>query len=156
MYGGAAIAQWIHLQLPFCHPGFESQAHHQRFYQFIFDLCRVEKTKINKKSPGFAHFFKKIRKQKLLGQFIISLNVDGSRTKIFWNSTLGDLTTPIVTYNKLFPISVTRLGNILHFEQLFKVFGNNCFAQIVHISGNFCKVVKIFHLASEIIFGQLL
>ena len=32
---GAAIAQWIHLQLPSCHPGLESQAHHLRFHQFI-------------------------------------------------------------------------------------------------------------------------
>ena len=27
----AAIAQWIRLQFPSCHPGFESQAHHQHF-----------------------------------------------------------------------------------------------------------------------------
>ena len=45
----AAIAQWICLQLPSCHPGLESQAHQLRFYQFIFELCHVEKTKINKK-----------------------------------------------------------------------------------------------------------
>ena len=30
---------------------FESQAHHLRFYQFIFEYCRVEKTKINKTRP---------------------------------------------------------------------------------------------------------
>ena len=28
---GADIAQWIRLRLPFCHPEFESQAHHLRF-----------------------------------------------------------------------------------------------------------------------------
>ena len=59
---GATIAQWIRLRLS---PGFESQAHHQRFYQFIFDLCHVEKTKINKMWPGMAHFknsFNKISK----------------------------------------------------------------------------------------------
>ena len=43
--------------------------------------------------------------------------------------------------------SVTRLGNLLHVGQLFKAFGNNYFAQIVHI---------IRHFFSEIIFGQLL
>ena len=32
--GGAAVAQWIHSRLPSCHPGFESQAHHLRFFQF--------------------------------------------------------------------------------------------------------------------------
>ena len=52
--------------------------------------------------------------------------------------------------------SVTRLGFVLHFGQLFKANGNNYFAQISHNLGIFCKVVKILHFASEIIFGQLL
>ena len=51
---------------------------------------------------------------------------------------------------------VTRLGNFLHFGQLFKACGNNYFSQITHISGNFCKGVKIFNFSSGIIFGQLL
>ena len=33
--------------------------------------------------------------------------------------------------------SVARLGNFLHFGQLFKVFGNNSFAQISHIVRQF-------------------
>ena len=39
----ADIAQWIRLRLPFCHPGFESQAHHLRFiiYSHIFHLCFI-------------------------------------------------------------------------------------------------------------------
>ena len=52
--------------------------------------------------------------------------------------------------------SVTRLGDLLHLGQLFKAFGNNYFAQIAHILGHFCKDVKIFHVSSGIIFGQLL
>ena len=36
--GGAAVAQWIHSRLPSCHPGFESQAHHLRFFQFKFEF----------------------------------------------------------------------------------------------------------------------
>ena len=39
-------------------PGFESQTHHQRFNQFVFELCRAEETK---KRPGLAHFLKKSR-----------------------------------------------------------------------------------------------
>ena len=39
-FRGAAIAQWIRLYLPSCHPGFESQAHHLRFYQFKFERKR--------------------------------------------------------------------------------------------------------------------
>ena len=47
---GAVITQWIH----FAHTT-ESQAHHPHFYQFIFELRHVKKTKINKKRPGMAH-----------------------------------------------------------------------------------------------------
>ena len=65
--GGAAIAQWIRLRLPSCHPRFKSQAHHLRFFQFILFklyICHlnwnVKRTKINKKRPGLAHFKKNI------------------------------------------------------------------------------------------------
>ena len=37
----------------------------------------------------------------------------------------------------LMMISVTRLGNIFNFWQLFKAFGNNKFAQISHILRQF-------------------
>ena len=33
--------------------------------------------------------------------------------------------------------SVTRLGDLLHFRQLFKACGNNYFAQIAHIFRQF-------------------
>ena len=52
--------------------------------------------------------------------------------------------------------SVTRLGDLLHFGQLFKASGSNDFAQIAHVLGNFCKGVKIFHFSSGIIFGPIL
>ena len=42
---------------------------------------------------------------------------------------------------------MTKLSDLLHFEQHFK-------AKIAHILGNFCKVVKIFHFASLIILGN--
>ena len=51
--------------------------------------------------------------------------------------------------------SVTRLGNLLYFGQLFKACGNHYFVQIAHIFSEICKVVKIFNFCSEIIFGQL-
>ena len=35
---GATIAQWIHLCFPSCRSGFESQVHHLRSYQVIFEL----------------------------------------------------------------------------------------------------------------------
>ena len=42
--------------------------------------------------------------------------------------------------------SVTRLGDLLHFGQLFRGCGNNYFAQIVNIFRYFfCKGVKNFH-----------
>ena len=55
---GAAIAQWICLYLPSCHPGFKSQAHHQRFYpncQFVLYLS-CEKNENKQKEAGFDPF----------------------------------------------------------------------------------------------------
>ena len=52
--------------------------------------------------------------------------------------------------------SMTRLGDLLDFGQLFKAFGNNQFAQISYIIRQFFIVVKIFNFSREIIFGQLL
>ena len=48
---GAAVAQWIRSRHPSCRPGFKSQAHHLRFFQFKFEfkLEHIEKTKINTK-----------------------------------------------------------------------------------------------------------
>ena len=54
------------MRLPSCRPGFESQAHHLCFHQFIKKLCNVEKTKINKKRPRLAHFFKKTYMRNIL------------------------------------------------------------------------------------------
>ena len=66
---GAAIAQWIRLRLPFCCPGFNSQAHHQCLHQIIFELWCVEKTRINKKRPGLADFLKRIVRYSSLVSF---------------------------------------------------------------------------------------
>ena len=57
-FGGAAVAQWIHLHIPSCRPGFESQAHHLCLYQYYLELWNFEKTKIDKKRPGLAHFLR--------------------------------------------------------------------------------------------------
>ena len=51
--GVAAIAQWIRPRLTSCRPRFEFHLH---LSQFIFELCRVEETKRNKKRPGLDHF----------------------------------------------------------------------------------------------------
>ena len=56
------IAQWIRLRLSFCSPGFESQAYHRHFFQFILCTCHlnwnVKRMKINQKRPGLAHLKK--------------------------------------------------------------------------------------------------
>ena len=36
-----AIAQWIHLRLPSCRPGFESQANHLSFYFIYSQICAI-------------------------------------------------------------------------------------------------------------------
>ena len=60
--GGVGIAQWIHLCLPSCCPGFESQDHRLCFYQFKFEFCHVEKTKINRKRSRDWPIFLKCQK----------------------------------------------------------------------------------------------
>ena len=52
--------------------------------------------------------------------------------------------------------SVPRLGDLLHFGQLFKAFDNNVFFQISHILRQFLKVFKSIDFSSDIIFRQLL
>ena len=53
-----------------------------------------------------------------------------------------------------FPDTVTRLGYLLDFGQLFKALGSNLpKSPTFH---NFCKSVEIYHFASGMIFRQLL
>ena len=40
VYGVAAIAQWIRRHPLYCGPGFESQAQHLCFFQFLIELSR--------------------------------------------------------------------------------------------------------------------
>ena len=50
---GDAIAQWIRLLLPSCHPGFESQALVNVYLNCVMEM---EKTKTNKKVAGNGPF----------------------------------------------------------------------------------------------------
>ena len=52
--GGVAKAQWIRMRHKSSRPGFESQA--LRFYQFIFELFHVEKTKLTKRGRDWTSF----------------------------------------------------------------------------------------------------
>ena len=64
--GGASITQWISLHLPFCHPGFESQAHHLCFNHLksnFWYICHVKRLKINKKEARFGSFCKNVTGQ---------------------------------------------------------------------------------------------
>ena len=70
---------------------------------------------------------------------------------------LFDKTTPYASYVTLGTEvvgSLTRLGDLLDFGQLFKAFGDNYFAKSFTFLGIFCKGVKIFNFFSEIIFGE--
>ena len=53
-------------------------------------------------------------------------------------------------------IRVTRLGDLFHFGNFSKPAATIILPKQPTFLGNFCKVVKIFHFASEIIFRQLL
>ena len=52
--------------------------------------------------------------------------------------------------------SVTRLGDILDFGQLFKAFATINLPKSATFLSIFCKGIKIFNISSEIIFGQIL
>ena len=52
--------------------------------------------------------------------------------------------------------SVTRLGDLLHFGQLFKACGNNYLPKLPTFFCNFYKGVKKIHFSNDIIFGQVL
>ena len=56
------------------------------------------------------------------------------------------------TYNFNDGISVTRLGDLLHFGSLFKVCGKNYFA---HILGYFCNVSKYFIFLVKSFWGNI-
>ena len=58
--GGAAIAQWICLRLPSCRPGFESQAHHLCFHQFIKKIVYCGKDENKQKRGRDRSIFKSI------------------------------------------------------------------------------------------------
>ena len=65
----AAIAPWFHLRLPYCGPGFESQAHHLRFFQFVLLklLLELEKNENKQKEAGIGpYFFKKMKLVRLI------------------------------------------------------------------------------------------
>ena len=62
---GAGITQWIRLHLPYCGPGFESQAHHQYIFHLLSILyyychCVAIRTKTNKKRPSLANMKNKL------------------------------------------------------------------------------------------------
>ena len=64
LFWGAAIAQWIHLRLPSCRPGFDSQALHLCFYHLLcnsYYICTLlwKRSKINQKEAGFGPFLRK-------------------------------------------------------------------------------------------------
>ena len=52
----AAIAPWFCLCLPSCGPGFESQAVHLCFFQFVIDLW-CEKDENKQKEAGIGPYF---------------------------------------------------------------------------------------------------
>ena len=54
-YQGAAIAQWIHVRLPSCRPGFESQAHLLHFIN-IYLNCVMRKRQKKQNEAGIGPF----------------------------------------------------------------------------------------------------
>ena len=65
----AAIAQWYRLRLPSCGPGFESQAIHLCFFQFVLLKLYRENNENKQKEARIGPFFKKINPLKRLIKF---------------------------------------------------------------------------------------
>ena len=57
----AAIAPWFCLRLPYCGPGFGSQANHLHFFQFVLLKLYRENNKNKQKEAGIGPFLKKDR-----------------------------------------------------------------------------------------------
>ena len=74
--------------------------------------------------------------------------------KYLWKKSASQMGTSRVGIDR--SISVTILGHLLHFDQLYKVCGNNYLAQIAHILRQFLYRCKNLSFSSEIILGQLL
>ena len=55
----AAIAPWFHLRLQSCGPGFEYQAHHLCFFQFVLLKLYRENNENKQKEAGIGPFLKK-------------------------------------------------------------------------------------------------
>ena len=55
----------------------------------------------------------------------------------------------------LVTISVTRMGNLLDYGQLFKPLATIYWPKSPTFLGNSCEGVKIYHISSEIILRQL-
>ena len=62
----------------------------------------------------------------------------------------------LIGENLYLAANVTRLGDFLHFGQIFKAGGNKYFTELPTLLGRFCRCVKIIHFSIAIIFGQLL
>ena len=50
------IAPWFCLHLLLCSPGFEFQAHHQHYFQFVFWKLQQEKDENKQKEAGIGPF----------------------------------------------------------------------------------------------------
>ena len=94
-----AIAQWIRLRLPSCHPRFDSQACHLRFFHlvkfglYLFMRC-AKRTKINKKEAGFGPFF--------LKKLLCSVIKRKAGNALILNTAYRDL-RKFIQYKKYFP-----------------------------------------------------
>ena len=81
-------------------PQFDS-SHRQNFIEHLFIINCIEKTKINKKRPGMAHFKKK-KSLKIINfrQIHFKWNYSiGAYLESMWNVTATDVTVMSVTIN---------------------------------------------------------
>ena len=88
-------------------------------------------------------------KKAFLAKSFLSLSLSNSEEDAF------DVITRLMVWQRMRD-SVIRLGDLLDFGHVLKPLATINLPKSPTSLGNFCKGVKIYHLASEIIFGQLL
>jgi len=94
-----AISQWIRLCLPFCRPGFDSQAHQLCFYHYskicaIFVHAMWEKNENKQKEAEFGQFKKIIfwfRKYFLLSSWDSANKIHFRCRKMFFSMSRGSI-----------------------------------------------------------------
>ena len=125
-FGGAAIAQWICLCLPFYHPWFESQAQNLRFYQFIL-RCGKDKNKQKEAGIGpfknYSHY--KSSQEMVAFQALKLMQTWWGASMLFWAKRTSEALYTEATLHLVHCCCFLKRANPGHFLFLFSLFSRH-------------------------------